>query len=115
MKKGNDTRTYSAAELQGMRARGETRTDPARAAAVSEEELERQIAADPDFRDIPPDWFETAEAMMPAPKKLLSLRLDEDVLDWFRQQGPGYQTRMNAVLKAYVRSAQRKAAPRKRA
>ena len=34
-------------------------------------------------------------------KAAISLRLDEDVLEWFRIQGPGYQTRMNAVLRAY--------------
>jgi uncharacterized protein (DUF4415 family) len=80
-----------------MRARGETRTDLARVAATSDEELERQIAADPDFRDVSPDWFETAEVLMPGTKKLLSLHIDEDVLDWFLRQGPGYQTKMNAV------------------
>jgi uncharacterized protein (DUF4415 family) len=40
---------------------------------------------------------------MPAAKTHLSLRLDEDVVDWFKRQGAGYQTRMNAVLRAYVR------------
>jgi uncharacterized protein (DUF4415 family) len=34
-------------------------------------------------------------------KSSVSLRLDLDVIDWFRAQGPGYQTRMNAVLKAF--------------
>ncbi|MGH8205094.1 MAG: BrnA antitoxin family protein [Steroidobacteraceae bacterium] len=35
-------------------------------------------------------------------KAAISLRLDPDVLEWFKTQGPGYQTRMNAVLKAYM-------------
>jgi len=35
------------------------------------------------------------------PKASISLRLDADVLDWFKSQGRGYQTRMNAVLKAF--------------
>ena len=35
------------------------------------------------------------------PKASISLRLDQDVLDWFKRQGPGYQTRMNAVLRAF--------------
>ena len=38
-------------------------------------------------------------------KAAISLRLDEDVLEWFRVQGPGYQTRMNAVLKAYMEAS----------
>ena len=39
-------------------------------------------------------------------KTAISLRLDHEVLDWFRTQGPGYQTRMNAVLRAYMDAAQ---------
>jgi uncharacterized protein (DUF4415 family) len=39
-------------------------------------------------------------------KSAISLRLDEEVLAWFRTQGPGYQTRMNAVLRAYMEAAQ---------
>ncbi len=35
------------------------------------------------------------------PKTLISLRVDADILDWFRQQGPGYQTRINAILRAF--------------
>ncbi|MBL8527912.1 MAG: BrnA antitoxin family protein [Burkholderiales bacterium] len=34
-------------------------------------------------------------------KTSISLRIDEDVLEWFKAQGPGYQTRMNAVLRAF--------------
>jgi uncharacterized protein (DUF4415 family) len=38
-----------------------------------------------------------------APKKtLLSLRIDSDVIEWFRGQGPGYQSRINALLRAYM-------------
>jgi uncharacterized protein (DUF4415 family) len=39
-----------------------------------------------------------------AGKQLISLRLDRDVLDWFKQQGKGYQTRINAILRAYIRA-----------
>lgn len=35
------------------------------------------------------------------PKTAISLRIEQDVLEWFKAQGPGYQTRMNAVLRAY--------------
>jgi len=42
------------------------------------------------------------QGLKPTPAKaLVSLRLDQDVLDWFKAQGPGYQTRINAVLKAF--------------
>lgn len=46
-----------------------------------------------------PDWSNIA---FPQAKQAISLRIDQDVLDWFRDGGPGYQTRMNAVLRAYV-------------
>ena len=43
-----------------------------------------------------------------APRKAaISLRLDEDILEWFKAQGPGYQTRINAVLRAYMEAAGR--------
>jgi uncharacterized protein (DUF4415 family) len=41
---------------------------------------------------------------------MLSLRLDSDILDWFKQQGPGYQTRINAVLRAYADQAKKRRA-----
>ena len=43
------------------------------------------------------------QGLKPVPKKvLLSLRVDADVVDWFRSQGAGYQSRMNALLRAYM-------------
>jgi uncharacterized protein (DUF4415 family) len=102
MAKDGDIRRYSATELREKREREGSKTDQAFVLATTEEEIERQIAADPDFRDIPADWYEQAVLSSPLPKRLLSLRLDADVVDWFKQQGSGYQTRMNAVLKAYV-------------
>jgi hypothetical protein len=36
-----------------------------------------------------------------SPKGLISLRIDQDVIEWFKAQGPGYQTRINAVLRAF--------------
>ena len=39
---------------------------------------------------------------MPQPKRAISLRVDSDVLEWFKFHGRGYQTRMNAALRAYM-------------
>ena len=36
-----------------------------------------------------------------SPKELISLRVDQDVIEWFKAQGPGYQTRINCVLRAF--------------
>lgn len=106
MEKDENIRRFSAAELEARRA--ESRTDLARVRAKTEQELERDIASDPDFRDLPEDWYENAEAVMPTPKKLLSLRLDSDIIDWFKSKGPGYQTRINAVLRAFVEQAEKR-------
>jgi len=100
-------RRFTADELRAKRARGESRTDHDYLRNLTEEELERSIADDPDWKDIPPDWFEGAEVVTPGPKKLLSLRLDQEVVEWFKSTGPGYQTRINAALKAYVRARQK--------
>ena len=48
-----------------------------------------------------PDWTNVT-IMPPPPKKMISLRIDPEVLDFFQGQGKGYQTRINAVLRAYV-------------
>jgi uncharacterized protein (DUF4415 family) len=96
-------RRYSTDELRAMVARGETETDDAALAATTEEE-EAAIATDPSWKDVPGDWWQDAVPVNPGPKRLLSLRLDPDVVEWFRAQGPGYQTRMNAVLRAYMKA-----------
>jgi uncharacterized protein (DUF4415 family) len=49
------------------------------------------------------EFFRTAELIMPAGRKTeVTIRLDSDVVDFFRNAGKGYQTRMNAVLRAYM-------------
>ncbi len=98
------------AEAHRRRARGESRTDFARLRAKTAAELERDIASDPDFRDIPKDWVASAQAVMPTPKRLLSLRIDDDIVKWFKQQGPGYQTRINAALRAFMQHARKRRA-----
>ncbi len=69
---------------------------------LTDEEIEASIANDPDwqeFKDI--DWGE-AVVVIPPKKKAISIRVDEDVLDYFKKQGSGYQRRMNAVLRSYM-------------
>jgi uncharacterized protein (DUF4415 family) len=60
-----------------------------------------------DTSDIPAldkDFFRKAEIRMPKPKQMVSIRLDEDVLAWFKKQGKGYQTKINEILKMYMRA-----------
>ena len=65
--------------------------------------MAHDIAADPEWLDLPDDWHEKAEAVTPATKKLITLRLDDEVIDRLRQGGAGYQTRINAALLAFKR------------
>ena len=58
-----------------------------------------------DYSDIPEldaDFFERAVIVLPKPKASICIRLDQDVLDWLKAQGKGYQTRINALLRAYM-------------
>jgi uncharacterized protein (DUF4415 family) len=50
------------------------------------------------------NFFKNAVLQMPRNKKMVSIRLDEDVLAWFKKQGRGYQTKINEILKMYVRA-----------
>lgn len=58
-----------------------------------------------ELADLPADFWDGAELVLPVAKRPISLRVDEDVLEWFRSLGPGYQTRMNAVLRSYMKRA----------
>ncbi|MDZ7683868.1 MAG: BrnA antitoxin family protein [Gammaproteobacteria bacterium] len=64
-----------------------------------------------DVPEITPEEFARSalrKGLRPVPKKRqVTLRIDEDVLDWFRAQGRGYQTRINAVLRAFVDANER--------
>ena len=99
-KKGRITR-HTAEELAAKQARGETHSDWVRAQAMTREEIARDIASDPDEAGMVVDWDEVL-VELPMPKADLHMRVDRDVLDWFKRHGRGYQTRINAVLRSYV-------------
>ena len=59
---------------------------------------------DIDYSDIPEldsDFFRKARVVVPPRKQQLTIRLDSDVLAWLKGQGKGYQSRINAILRAY--------------
>src|SRR5665213_1714259 len=79
-------------------------TDWSRVDALTDEQIEAAIADDPDAAPIlDEDWFRGAELVIPT-KVPTSIRVDGDVMDWFRGRGRGWQTRMNAVLRAYAKA-----------
>ena len=80
-------------------------TDWERADALTDEEIEQAVAEDPDAELLDAEWFRTAELVVPSVEKTrINIRLDEDIVAYFKEQGRGYQTRINDVLKAYVLS-----------
>jgi len=69
--------------------------------------LENKTDETIDISDVPEldeAFFRKAKVRLPKGKQLVSLRIDSEVLDWFKRQGKGYQTRINAILSAYVRA-----------
>ena len=72
--------------------------------------LDAMTDADIDYSDIPPlddKFFEKLIVLWPPAKKQLTIRLDEDVLEWIKAQGKGYQSRINYILRAAMDSQQR--------
>jgi uncharacterized protein (DUF4415 family) len=103
MRKKDDTVSYTLEEINAMRRRGEDLTDWKRVEAMTEAELEASIAADPDDIHEELDWTK-AFIGLPPPKKDIHIRIDSDVLDWFKKSGRGYQTKINNVLRAFVQT-----------
>lgn len=68
---------------------------------MTDAEAEAHAAADPNNPPASESWLAAARVVTPPEQHPVSLRLDADVLAWFRAQGDGYQTRMNAVLRAF--------------
>lgn len=71
--------------------------------------LAQQSDRDIDTSDIPElgeEFFREAELRVPA-KQTVTIRLDSDVLAWFKEQGAGYQTRINQLLRQYMQAQQR--------
>ena len=90
----------SSAQLNTMRQAGKSRTDWARVKTTKDTAIDFSGSS-----ELTPEAFARAvvrKGLQPVVAKAqLTLRLDADVLDWFRAQGRGYQTRINALLRAY--------------
>ena len=79
----------------------ESRTDWERIQNIPDDKI--------DFSDVAKldaSFFKNAKVRPPQNKQSISLRLDKDTLAWFKSQGKGYQTYINAVLRAYVQAHQ---------
>lgn len=103
MRKKSDTARYTAKQIKAKIARGEDRTDWKKVDVVTGDRLEVSIHTDVDDIGGEPDWTQ-AIVGVPAPKDHINIRIDHDVLEWFRSNGRGYQTLMNNVLRAFVQT-----------
>lgn len=87
------------------------RADLRRLRRVSDAEIHRTSPGE--LKGLPDDFWESARLVEPVTKRPISLRIDTDVLQWFKAQGPRDQSRMNAVLRSFM--AQRRVGGRRKA
>ena len=73
---------------------------------MSDADIHAGIQADPEAHATDDDFWKDAKVVMPQPKQVVTMRLDADLLDWLRKES-GYQTRINAILRAYKNSQER--------
>ena len=76
--------------------------------AMSDAEVERRATAEPDAGVIPPGVWDKATVLLPETKQQITLRLDPEVIRFFKRTGKGYQSRMGAVLRSYVEAKRRR-------
>lgn len=69
-------------------------------AAIPEEQIDTS-----EIPELGADFWKGAKVALPESKTVVTLRVDQDVVAWFKQAGKGYQSRMNAVLRSYVEHA----------
>ncbi len=84
-----------------MNSQPEPTTDWDRLRHQTDEEVHTALMSDPDARPTDEAFWKDAHVVMPKRKETVTMRLDTDLLEWFRQER-GYQTRINAILRAYM-------------
>jgi uncharacterized protein (DUF4415 family) len=72
-------------------------SDLPRIRSLKDEEIDTS-----DIPELEASFFKNAVVSLPRPKATVCIRLDQDVLEWFKSKGKGYQTRINALLRAYM-------------
>jgi uncharacterized protein (DUF4415 family) len=85
------------------------KTNWTRVRSLTDKDIELAVHNDPDAVPLDFDWSK-AVLVIPPKKKAISIRVDEDVLDYFKKNGAGYQRRMNAVLRSYMQQKRKKRA-----
>jgi uncharacterized protein (DUF4415 family) len=102
-RRGGRSRTNDAPTSKTSKAKRGTGTDWNKVRHLSDAQIRRGIASDPEVRPTDEEFWKDAKVVWPTRKTVVTLRLDGDLLAWFRQQR-GYQTRINAILRAYMKA-----------
>jgi uncharacterized protein (DUF4415 family) len=85
----------------GKTSKRKTGTDWNALRTLSDADIHAGIEADPDAQATDENFWKDAKVVLPKSKQIVTLRLDADLLEWLRQES-GYQTRINAILRAYM-------------
>jgi len=102
-RRGGRNRTNGAPIGKTSKAKRGAGTDWNKLRHVSDAQIRRGIASDPDARRTDEEFWKDAKVVWPTRKTVVTMRLDADLLAWFRQER-GYQTRINAILRAYMKA-----------
>ena len=100
-RRGEQSRTKDA--TSGKTSKTKRGTDWNRLRRLRDAEIRKGIEADPDVHPTDAEFWKNAKVVLPRRKEVVTMRLDADLLEWFRQQ-QGYQTRINAILRAYMKA-----------
>ena len=77
--------------------------------AMTDAEMERRAAADPDAGVVPPGFWDKATVLLPETKQQITLRLGPEVIRFIKCTGKGYQSRIGALLRSYVEAKRKRA------
>ena len=98
---GGRNRTKDGPTGKTLKAKQGAGTDWARLRRRNDAQVHAGIESDPDARATDEEFWKNAKVVWPGRKAVVTMRLDQDLLDWFRRER-GYQTRINAILRAYM-------------
>jgi len=99
--------TISLEEVLTRKRFGKSKTDWAAVAALTDEDIEASMRDDPDWAELMDIDWSKATVVYPMQKQAISIRLDKDIIDFFKSDGSGYQSRINAVLRHFVNEQKR--------
>lgn len=102
---GGTTGSISKRKAKRRAKRPAARTAWKRLRAMTDAEVHMGVLGDPDIRPTDEAFWKDAQVVMPSRKEVVTIRLDADLLKWLRRER-GYQTRINAILRAYMRAHQ---------